>query len=234
MKIYVFAGPNGSGKSTITNKFVQANGLENIHYINADNIARILFSHIENYDDRNMAAAIYAEQERQRCLNVKQDFMFETVLSTDRNLNFLQKAKSLGASIAGVYVLTRDPQINIKRVCNRIKDGGHGVPEDKIVSRYYRCLQLLPNFVDVVDRLMLYDNTENLLLTLVKEDGLLTAMTNTNDDSWLEENIIAPLKAKGYVFNYKNNVKFDDEDIYNLNILNSKQPIVEEINRKSE
>lgn len=57
-----------------------------------------------------------------------EDFIFETVLSTDRNLNLLKKAKKQGYFIRCIYVLTKDPEINIIRVRSRTDDGGHDVP----------------------------------------------------------------------------------------------------------
>ncbi len=83
-EIMVFAGPNGSGKSTITS-MAKTVGI----YINADDIKKAnLCSDLE--------AAILAEKIRESALSKRIDFTFETVLSTDRNLKLLQKAKETG------------------------------------------------------------------------------------------------------------------------------------------
>ncbi len=60
------------------------------------------------------------------------DFTFETVLSTDRNLKLLKKAKEKGYFLKCIYVLTSNPNINKIRVDIRESMGGHGVPEEKI------------------------------------------------------------------------------------------------------
>lgn len=79
-EVIVFAGPNGSGKSIIT-KMAKTVGV----YINADDIKRSsLCSDLE--------AAQKAEELREQAINEKRDFTFETVLSTDRNLNLLRRA----------------------------------------------------------------------------------------------------------------------------------------------
>ena len=146
-KIVVFAGPNGSGKSTITsegNIFGQ--------YINADDIKVQ-----ENCSDEE--AAIYAERLREACLANLESFTFETVLSTERNLNLLRRAKRAGYFIRGFYVLTCSPEINVARVKARVSIGGHDVKKEKIITRYYRALRLLPSFVDVCDVCSVYDNT---------------------------------------------------------------------------
>ena len=144
-----FAGPNGSGKSTIT-RMAKVVG----EYINADDIKATTLC-------TDMEAALKAEQLREDMIAQKKDFTFETVLSTERNLLLLKKAKNSGFFVRGIYVLTIDPQINISRVNAREALGGHGVPKDKIISRYNRALKLIPELVDVCDILHIYDNTED-------------------------------------------------------------------------
>ena len=80
-EIIIFAGPNGSGKTTIT-RMARTIGV----YINADDIKRSsLCSDLE--------AAVKAEELREEMIEKGEDFAFETVLSTDRNLKLLKKAK---------------------------------------------------------------------------------------------------------------------------------------------
>lgn len=119
-EIIVFAGPNGSGKSTITK---MAKVIE--PYINADDIKRT------NYCS-DLEAAQLAEQIRENEIAKKDSFTFETVLSTERNLNLLKRAKEQGYFIRCVYVLTSDVNVNVMRVRSREASGGHGVPEEKI------------------------------------------------------------------------------------------------------
>lgn len=146
-EVMVFAGPNGSGKSTITG-MAKTVGV----YINADDIKRSsLCTDIE--------AAVKAEELRENMLRAKADFTFETVLSTDRNLNLLKRAKEKGYFVRGIYVLTASPDINIARVKVREASGGHGVPDEKIRSRYEKALGLIPQLVDICDILHIYDNT---------------------------------------------------------------------------
>lgn len=90
----------------------------------------------------------------------KKDFTFETVLSTDRNLLLLQRAKEQGYFVRGIYVLTSNVDINVARVHVREAIGGHGVPEDKIRSRYDKALALIPKLVGICDILHIYDNTK--------------------------------------------------------------------------
>lgn len=147
-EVIVFAGPNGSGKSTIT-QMAKVGG----KYINTDDIKRTTLC-------TDLEAAIKAEELRENMIENKKDFTFETVLSTDRNLLLLQRAKAQGYFVRGIYVLTSNVDINVARVQVREALGGHGVPEEKIRLRYDRALAMLPRLVEICDILHIYDNTK--------------------------------------------------------------------------
>lgn len=146
-EVIVFAGPNGSGKSTITKmaKIIEP-------YINADDIKRTIHC-------SDLEAAQIAEEMRESAIANKQSFTFETVMSTERNLKLLQKAKEQGYFIRCIYVLTVSANINVIRVESRAAMGGHGVPREKIFSRYEKALLLIPKLVNVCDVMHIYDNT---------------------------------------------------------------------------
>lgn len=147
-EIIVFAGPNGSGKSTITK---MADIIE--PYVNADDVKRA--NHCSD-----MEAAIIAEKMRNGLVEQRSSFTFETVLSTDRNIKLLQKAKDKGYFIRCIYVLTADSKINVARVKVRVDSGGHDVPKDKIISRYDRALLLVPELLNICDICHIYDNSD--------------------------------------------------------------------------
>ena len=147
-EVMVFAGPNGSGKSTIT-RMAKTVG----EYINADDIKKTTLC-------SDLEAALKAEELREKMLMEKRDFTFETVLSTERNLILLRRAKENGYFVRGIYVLTTDAGVNVARVNAREALGGHGVPENKIRSRYSKALALIPCLVEVCDVLHVYDNTK--------------------------------------------------------------------------
>ena len=147
-EITVFAGPNGSGKSTIKSVSPHVKQL----YINADDIK--LANHCSDIE-----AAKQAEQMRNECVDMMRSFSFETVLSTDRNINLLKEAKEKGYFIRGIFVLTNNPELNILRVLTRIENGGHDVPEEKIISRFSKSVANIPQFVELCDVCHIYDNT---------------------------------------------------------------------------
>lgn len=121
-------------------------------YINADDIKKAIHC-------SDVAAAVNAEELREDALKKGQSFTFETVLSTNRNLDLLKRAKANGYFIRCIYVLTSNPDINVLRVEAREASGGHGVPEEKIRDRYEKCLGLLPEIQKICDIMHIYDNT---------------------------------------------------------------------------
>ena len=170
-EVMVFAGPNGSGKSTIK-RMAKTVGV----YINADDIKKTnLCSDLE--------AAIKAEELREKMLSEDKDFTFETVLSTERNLNLLRKAKEKGYFIRCIYVLTANPDINVARVNAREALGGHGVPEDKVRSRYAKALDLIPELVEVCDIMHVYDNTQEPFRVFKKRKDVYYKWENQYWDS---------------------------------------------------
>ena len=97
--ILVFAGPNGSGKSTITQYFDKVGT-----YTNADEI-------VAATGMSNEEAAVFADKKRYEAIEAKEDFTFETVLSSHYKLDILRKAKESGYFIKCIFVLTNDPMI---------------------------------------------------------------------------------------------------------------------------
>ena len=158
--VLVFAGPNGSGKSTVTKGFDIIG-----EYINADEIKKQ-----RNCSD--LEAAQIATALREDAIKNRRDFTFETVLSSPRNVELLKKAKSVGYRIEVVFVLTSDPQINVSRVAQRVKNGGHDVPKDKIISRYHKSLDNISEMLKIADIVWVVDNsTEKAELIIYSKDS---------------------------------------------------------------
>lgn len=148
-EIIVFAGPNGSGKSTITDIV----GISSDYiYINADEIKKATHC-------TDLEAAVWAEEKRENALDNNDSFVFETVLSTERNLLLLEKAKDKGYFIKAYFVLTCDPEINISRVEARVESGGHDVPVEKIKKRFTNSINNISELVSIADVVHIIDNS---------------------------------------------------------------------------
>jgi predicted ABC-type ATPase len=168
-RIIMFAGPNGSGKSTVTARLRQHPGFPE-NYANADDIAKTLGGDamLDSYE-----AARMVEHQRLTWVNSRQSFAFETVMSHPSKLLQLLQAKMLGYQIDIYYVATDDPRNNVLRVMNRVMDGGHDVPVQKILERYDRSLKLLPLAIEVSTAISLIDNTNYPIEIAKGGDGLI-------------------------------------------------------------
>ncbi len=176
-EIVIFAGPNGSGKSTFTNLLKPT-----MDYINADEIKK-------NLKCSDLEAAKLAEKQRETHLENMEDFCFETVLSTERNLSLLKRAKKKGYFIRCFYILTADPMINVFRVRARVKTGGHDVPENKIICRYDKALALVHEVVSVCDICHIYDNSEDRPYRIYKKRKECSYFDVCED--WTKEDIFS-------------------------------------------
>ena len=128
-----------------------------------------------------------AEKQREAHLKINRDFCFETVMSTTRNINLLNRAKGKGYFIRCYYILTTDPLINIFRIRARVEAGGHDVPEEKIISRYDKALELVKEVVAVCDICHIYDNSEDRPYRIYKKRKD-ESFFDENDD-WTKEDI---------------------------------------------
>lgn len=104
---------------------------------------------------------------RDHLLAKKISFTFETVMSHASKVEFLQQAQQAGFKTYLYYVATISPDINISRVAYRVKNGGHFVPSDKVIERYYRSLDLLIKAIDYSDRAYIFDNSTSTLMDSV-------------------------------------------------------------------
>jgi len=182
--LVVFAGPNGSGKTSLAQiAYANSTRLPRL-YINADSIAKDLS--IDAYK-----AAREAEKLRNDAIATGVSFVMETVMSTPDKVKLLREAKGRGYSIHLEYITTQSPVINVERVRNRVLDGGHDVPEDKIVSRYERSMTLLPLAADVSDTAVIYDNssTEPVCIAEKSADGRWYIYPHASPGYWTEQRI---------------------------------------------
>ena len=156
--LIVIAGPNGSGKTSTTRLVIKHEWAEQCVYINPDEIAQSKFG---DWNDINAVrqAVEYCEEWREQLLKEHKDFIFETVLSSDGKVDFLKRAKEEGYFIRIFFICTETPTINAARIANRVMEGGHDVPIQKIVSRYQKAIINAIKVTQFADRVYFYDNS---------------------------------------------------------------------------
>lgn len=160
----IFAGPNGSGKSTLK-VTISAAGHDLGPFINADEIAAGLARAARESGVRieqsafEKQAFVDAGERRQEALERGATFSFETVFSHPSKLQFMKLTSAHGFFLRLLFVSTENAALNVARVKKRVAEGGHDVPEDKIVSRYARTMALLPQACLLADEAFLFDNS---------------------------------------------------------------------------
>ncbi|MDD4019338.1 MAG: zeta toxin family protein [Kiritimatiellae bacterium] len=113
----------------------------------------------ENALRLSYAVAVFADFLRVRLIEKGVDLSFETVFSHPSKLSLMQIAKEAGYRVYLYYVCVASSEIAKQRVALRVTQGGHGVPDEKIVERYEKSLALLKDAIALSDRAYLFDNT---------------------------------------------------------------------------
>ncbi len=158
-KLYIIGGCNGAGKTTASFNILP-DILNCREYVNADEIAR----GISPFQPEKVAieAGRIMLHRIDELLSLGEDFAFETTLSTRSFINTIERAKSKGYSITLIFFWIESTELAIKRVQTRVKEGGHNIPNDTIVRRYYGGLKnLFSLYQNICDLIMIYDNSKS-------------------------------------------------------------------------
>ncbi len=153
-QLWVLAGGNGAGKSTFYQQFLKATGLP---FVNADVLAIELDA--ENAESISYKAAKLAENLRMNLLRSGTSFCFETVFSHPSKIDFIATAKSLGYEVILVYIHLLTDELNQARVAQRVLNGGHSVPKNKIIARIPRTMRYVQDALPLLDVAKFYDNS---------------------------------------------------------------------------
>jgi len=165
---WIVAGPNGAGKSTLTEAGVVRAALgKDLVSLNADVRTRQILGTDPTAPDANLRAAIEIDAQVAACIEQGTDFLVETVLSSDKYLDDIERALSLGYRIGVIYVGLAGPEDAVRRVALRRAMGGHDVPEDRIVARWSRSVAMLGRVAPAAHRLYVFDNTSTAGPTLI-------------------------------------------------------------------
>lgn len=155
-RLVLLVGGNGAGKTTFYKTFLEPRGLA---FINADVVAKEFWP--DNPEAHSYDAMRLVEKSRKDALSHGRSFCFETVFSHESKVEFIQEAREHGYEVQLYYIHLDNPDLNVLRVRHRITEGGHSVPEDKIQSRIPRTLANLKHAIELVDRLVLLDNSRH-------------------------------------------------------------------------
>ena len=153
-QLIIFAGANGAGKTTAAKVLLPKKDV--LEFVNADEIAQGLSP--LNPDGQRVRAGKLVIARMQELIAKKKNFAIETTLSGSTLAGLLLKARQQGYFISMFYIYTGDVRINIRRIRQRVAEGGHNVPAEDVKRRYVRGLHnLFHLYYDLCDRIMIYN-----------------------------------------------------------------------------
>ena len=134
--VIVVAGPNGSGKTTFVSEYLRESEIS--EYISADAIAERLVSKPEDMDSVKIQAGRLFIQEIQGLIESGTDFIVEVTLAGKGFSRTISQLKSAGYTVTIVFIFLKSAETSVARVRNRVSAGGHHVPTEDVVRRFYR------------------------------------------------------------------------------------------------
>ncbi|MBX2964700.1 MAG: zeta toxin family protein [Cyclobacteriaceae bacterium] len=178
--LYIIGGCNGAGKTTAAYT-VLPEMLNCREFVNADEIARGI-SPFQPERVSFQAGRIMLNRIKE-LIEEGVDFAFETTLSTKSYTTVIKTALSKGYKVTLIFFWLESPELAKERVKFRVANGGHNIPDDIIVRRYFRGLK---NFFTLYLRLthtwLVYDNSASLpeLIARGEDDDFVVI----NNDIW--------------------------------------------------
>jgi predicted ABC-type ATPase len=155
-ELIVVAGPNGAGKSTFVASFLAERACP---YLCADLIAAE-FQHLDPISQQVAAGREFLRRAEEQ-LALLRDFIIETTLSGRTLRNYLKRARGAGYSVTIMFVYLDSADHCVVRVRQRVRRGGHNVPEDDIRRRFVRsCSNFWHSYREIADQwVMVYNSS---------------------------------------------------------------------------
>ena len=153
----VIAGPNGAGKTTFAREFLPVDAAV-FRFINADLMASGLSP--LRPELAALAAGRLFLHELDRLAGARLDFAFESTLSGLVYLHRLRRWKKAGYRIEMIFLRLASPQLALRRIAARVKQGGHHVPRADVLRRFRRGWNNFDShYKPLADAWAVYDNS---------------------------------------------------------------------------
>lgn len=152
--LHLLAGPNGAGKSSYVHDVLMP--VTGLPFINADEIAA------ERWPDAQAEyayeAARIAEARRRKRISTGDSFISETVFSHRSKVQLVEDAVEAGY-LVHLHVVVVPVELAVQRVLERVRRGGHSVPEQKIRDRHERLWDHIAEAIRIADVAEVLDNS---------------------------------------------------------------------------
>lgn len=167
--LWIVAGPNGAGKTTCVQTEPIRSLLPTIRFLNPDDTTRQLLQANGYRGFMNAPTAVQLGFFAQAATQVEAELVaaigrgesvgVETVLSTDKYRKIVEQVRSAGGTVNLIFITVSVPAIAVARVAVRVSRGGHGVPPQKVIDRFYRSHLNLSWFAAHADNFWVIDNS---------------------------------------------------------------------------
>ncbi|QBJ94627.1 ATPase [Rhodococcus sp. ABRD24] len=154
-RLDLIVGPNGAGKSTFVEQRL-APLLPGSIFVNADVIAKDRWP--DSAEEHSYEAAQIAATIRLALIKQGESFIAETVFSHPSKLELIDRAREAGYVVV-LHIVLVPVELSVARVAERVVEGGHSVPEEKIRERFKRLWPLVVDAIGRADHATVYDNT---------------------------------------------------------------------------
>ncbi|HAT80988.1 MAG TPA: zeta toxin [Flavobacterium sp.] len=187
--LYIIAGCNGAGKTTASFTILPE-ALNCKEFVNADEIAKGLSpfqpEKVAFESGRIMLKRI------NELLESKQDFAFETTLSTKSYKQKVIEAQNKKYKVTLLFFWLETVELAIERVKTRVLEGGHNIDNETIKRRYYRGIKnLFEIYLPIVDEVMIFDNSlESPDLIAIKSKEKEINVFNVSKFNSLKKNLL--------------------------------------------
>lgn len=156
LKVIIIAGPNGAGKTTFAREFLP-NEAGCPVFVNADLIAAGLAPFAP--ESAAVRAGRLMLEELRRHFDARLSFAFETTLSGLGYLRHIREWQRAGYRVKLIFLQLDSAEEAIARVAQRVRQGGHNIPEAVIRRRFDAGRANLERlYAPLVDAWALYDN----------------------------------------------------------------------------
>jgi predicted ABC-type ATPase len=132
-RIIIIAGPNGAGKTTFARSFLPQEA-QCLRFINADLIAAGLSPFAPEAEA--VRAGRLMLEEIADCVRRGENFAFETTLSGLGYRRRIDQWRALGYYVSLYFLALPEVETAIERVAERVRQGGHNIPEPVIRRRF--------------------------------------------------------------------------------------------------
>lgn len=155
--LYIVAGPNGAGKSTFARLFLPEY-VDCREFVNADLIAAGLSPF--NPESLAIQSGKLMLERIEVLAEARVDFGFETTLAGKSWVPLLQRLRGRGYRLHIFFLWIPGPKLALRRIEERVRAGGHSVPEEVVRRRFYRGLRnFFKIYEPMVDAWLLFDGS---------------------------------------------------------------------------